>query len=215
MKFLELRKYTKASLTAELEAITNNAAQDSDLQELNEEGLESIIDKEDQARTEFLTPLFEGLEVFSLFPTENTVYPRNDEERKEVIDALLSIGFENIHTYIPQVSDGQKGSKKDPARSLAVNFSASENLIFGQHSDKFLRILTPIIKDELDKAIYTYCYNSDCRLTFRDKDAATTLYRKLKVLMASNMDKLANLELSVNIKEKGLDNLTVQIKLVV
>lgn len=112
MKFLELRKYTKASLTAELEAITDNAAQGSDLQKLTEEELESIIDKEDQARTEFLTPLFEGLEVFSLFPKENTVYPRNDEERKEVIDALLSIGYENIHTYIPQVSDGQKALRK-------------------------------------------------------------------------------------------------------
>ncbi len=176
--FAELNRYTKESLTAKLKNITDVAETASETGQgaaSAESRIRRSTEAGDKARVAFLKTLFVGRNVFSLFPSENTVYVDTQEQATEVINALQGIGYKNIHTYVPKVCDGNGGSKNDPENNLAVQFSAKEEMIIGDCAKGMIKLFAHLVDEYKDLVVHTYCYIGDYQLTFRDKDAAYAL----------------------------------------
>ena len=219
--YTELRTFTKDSLTAKLKEISKIAEEkrEAELIESNTDfKITEVVAAGDEARKAFLSTLFGGRNVFSLFSTETTVYVDTPDEAIEVIKEAEGIGFKNIGTYIPLVCDGNGGSKPDPKNNIAVNIKASEEQIFGNASQNMIKMFSQFVDVVKDEVVYTYCYNGDYSLTFRNEEVANVLCDKLNQfmeLMNKQMleRKLDELQYSVTVRPEHLDRFIVHIKL--
>lgn len=203
---------TKESITKELKRLT--AETEANI-ELTDEI--SIVEYQNESRKvceSFLSPIFGDKDIFCLHSGEFTVYCQTTDEVKSVIEQAQSFGYRNIETYIPLVSDGNNGSKPDPEHNFAVRINQSEFLIFGNHSEKLLKMIEEPLNSVKEKIIYTYCYNNQASFTFRDSTCATALYESLKKIfdgvkeMAKENNKKVP-EVKVSLKPKNIDNFQV------
>lgn len=208
--------FTKESITQKLKNLTSKIDDDInriDPNDITETKIEEYQNSARKIREDFLSTIF-NKDVFCLSYFEFTVYCQTTDEVKSVIELVQSFGYRNIETYIPLVSDGENGSKPDPDHNFAVRVNQSESLIFGNHSDKLLKMIEEPLNAVKEKIIYTYCYNNQASFTFRDSTCATALYESLKKIFdgVKEMSKENNKkvpEVKVSLKPKNIDNFQV------
>ncbi len=219
--YTELRTFTKDSLTAKLTELTNDAEAQCEKEQSDPMSGESIVAASkagDDAREAFLSPLFGGRNIFSLFPSEITVYVDTPDEVLEVIKVAQDIGYKNIGTYIPKVCDGKGGSKPDPENNIAVKLQDRDSMIFGNAAKHMIKMFAEFVDIVKDEVVYTYCHNNDYRLTFRSEQVANMLCDNLNKLMVNEKAKahkqgLEFGEYSITVKEEMLDRFVVGISI--
>ncbi|WP_210499488.1 hypothetical protein [Vibrio crassostreae] len=208
--------FTKESLVAKLTELSN-AAEEA-FGEVTADNVDQMDNVASDAREAFLSKMFGGREIFSLFPSEFCVYTNNWEDRTSIVEQAQAMGFKNIHTFTPKVCDGEGGSMDDPKHSLAVRVNAREDLIIGDLAKKFIKINKPFIDVVKEHVIFTYCHSGDYRLTFSDETVAMLLVSKLNKYLetakAKVGHKLSNIpNLTVRMEKENLDNFRVWITL--
>ena len=133
-----------------------------------------------------------------------------------------ALGYKNIETFIPKVSDPMDKKKSlpdpNPAHAFACRITSSESLIFGDHSEAWLELHKPIIDVMRDEIIYTYCYNADARFTFNNAIAAGILYAALLKQYAGTKKHAKTVgkefpDIKISMKKTALDNWTVYLEL--
>lgn len=166
------------------------------------------------ARDEFLTKVFKH-EAFSFFSGDFIIYANTMEEVEDVKSIAHKLGYLNIRTYIPQVSDGTKfGSKPDPERAFAVSIKESEESLIGAHAVKLNNIFKPVVKD-LGNIIHTRCYNGVHQLTFSNEVSAYAALALTQTLCEKiNQEDRATMNLETSIRQDGLDNWIVRTEFV-
>jgi hypothetical protein len=217
--------YTKKTLIASLLKIGRDIELDTDeaTKTLNldtKEGeaefsrmIEDNLTEIRQARNEFLSPIFGGKKVSSHCGYDMTVFCQSEDEVKETIQFAESMGFRNISTYVPQVSDGTKhGSMDDPDNAFAVDIRSSEEQIISENGERIIAFLAPVLKSFQEKIIYTYAYNTQASFTFRDEAAAQEMLNSINDRI-ENVKKITKsaFDASIQLEKERLDNFNIQI----
>ena len=217
--------YTKKTLIASLLKIGRDIELDTDeaTKNLNldtKEGeaefsrmIEDILTEIRQARNAFLSPIFGGKKVSSHCGYDMTVFCQNEDEVKETIQFAESMGFKNISTYVPQVSDGTKyGSMDDPNNAFAVDIRSSEEQIISENGEHIISFLAPVIKSFQEKIIYTYAYNAQASFSFRDEIAAKEMLDSVNAMIEKiKKSTKSDLSASIQLVKERLDNFNISI----
>lgn len=186
---------------------------------INENNIERMHELARIEMNQVISPLFDNREIFAVHSGQFTVYCKTEQDMIDVIEKAIEIGYVNIESYQPKISDGtQFGSMNDPERPFGVRVTEKEEMVYGNHSEKFIELLNPVLEPVKPFVIHTYCYNGDYRLTFRSEDVAKLChdslieYFRLITEHATNAGKIAP-QFSVELKKENLDNFIVYINI--
>ncbi len=158
---------------------------DIDLKEEFEKAENIIKENEKEAnekRSAIIAPFFGGKKISSHSCYEMTVFCKSQQEVEDTIKKAKKIGYRNINTYSPKVSDGTPlGSMDNPESKFAVDINHNEELIIGLSGASFVEILKPITDSIQEHIVHTYAYSNIVAFTLRNKEIAEKLENKLNL----------------------------------
>lgn len=205
----------RTELQTQLSAIANEYDDKT-----TENNIEEMMDQAREKMNNIVSPLFGDKDIFALHSGEFSVHCKTDAEREDAIKTAQKMGYVNVSTYEPKVSDGTElGSMPHPDFMFAVRVNNSESLIFGAHSKELISLLDNLVAPAKDFVTYTYCYNDDYRLTFRVEEVATVYFEALKTYF-DEMTKYATANnkkapaFDVTYDSSEYDTTTVRVKLI-
>lgn len=163
---------------------------DIDLKEEFEKAENIIKENEKEAnekRSAIIAPFFGGKKISSHSGYDMTVFCKSQQEADNAIETAKKIGYRNISTYVPKISDGTPlGSIDNPYYKFAVEILHNEERIIGFTGYMFIEMLKRITDSFQEHIVHTYAHDNIVAFTLRNKDVAEKLENKLSL----NTDKL-------------------------